>query len=184
MGTPPPLYSLSTLLPLVLFLGFYKNGHTFYGGNKRHGQCLGILIGPGITRQIHGKSPMEKSHQEARVGAAPAGDGDIGISRLPSLSRGSCQHLGLHSGPDMGVGAQSTMTQLSWDTLHPRWLQQAYSKMHLPYHDPDGRCLPATRGSELYHSNLLRLHGLTSQLAGTLHRRVEFIWLTRKTTSR
>lgn len=38
---------------------------------------------------------MEKSHQDARVGAAPAGNGDIGIHGLPSPSRGSCQHLGL-----------------------------------------------------------------------------------------
>lgn len=39
---------------------------------------------------------MEESYQDARVGTAPAGNGDVGIHRLPSPSRGSCQHLGLH----------------------------------------------------------------------------------------
>lgn len=58
---------------------------------------------------------MEKSHQEARMGAATAGNGDVGIHRLPKPSRDSCQHLGLQLRPDMGMGAWPTMTRLSGD---------------------------------------------------------------------
>lgn len=55
----------------------------------------------------------EKSHQDTVVGAAATGNGEIGIRRSPSPSRGSCQHLGLQLGPDTGMRAWSMMTQLS-----------------------------------------------------------------------
>lgn len=84
------------------------------------------------------------------------------------------KHLGLQLGPDMGVGAWSMMTQLSWDMLHPRWLQQAYSKMHLPYYNPDVRFFPVTSSAKTSGwlrvavlKTVLKPHCLTSPLAGT-----------------
>lgn len=48
---------------------------------------------------------MEKSHQDARVGTAPAGNGMFGLSRLPSPSRGGCQTSGLAAGARHGGGS-------------------------------------------------------------------------------
>lgn len=136
---------------------------------------------------------MEESHQEARVGAAPAGINDIGISRLPSPRAGrvgTAVNIWVHSqGQTRQVGAWSAMTQLSWDMLHPRWYQQAYSQMHLLYYNHDVGFLPATRSAKTI--SWLRAVPLQPSRASwphlpisqTLHSRIEFIWLTRKTTS-
>ena len=135
----PPLNQSPTLLPPILLLRFFKQRAHFLWMNQRHGQRSGILTGPGLTRQIPGKVPPG-----SQGGDSGCWRWDIGITPLPSPSRGSCQHLGLHLGPDKGVGAGSLVTQLSQGKPRPGWLQPAYSKMHLPHHNTDAGFLRAT----------------------------------------
>lgn len=67
-----------------------------------------------------GKVPWKSPTLEARVGAAPAGNGMLALAgshHPPEVLSTSGPAVGTRRA---GGSAGSTMTQLSWDTLHAR----------------------------------------------------------------